>query len=342
MKLIEKILTEAKVNIKKIKNQSDLGKLKSDLLGKNGQLAGEMKKLSSMDELVRKTQGKKLNDIKIEIEKLILERREILEREKLSETLSKQKLDLTIPEKEYNIGNLHPLTKTMEEVSVFFQQNGFVLKDGPNIENNWYNFSALNMSDTHPARQTHDSFYLNTSDINSDKAKLLRTHTSPVQIRTMEQSDPPYRFISIGKTYRADSDKTHTPMFHQIEGVVVDSNINMGHLKNLMLEFIKYFFNKNDIDIRLRPSFFPFTEPSAEIDIKINKSEEWLEILGCGMIHTTVLKNVNVNPLQYRGFAFGMGLERITMIKYNIDDLREFFNGDIRWIKHYGVSPFQI
>ena len=240
------------------------------------------------------------------------------------------------------------MTQVIEEITAIFADMGFAVAEGPDIESDEYNFDKLNIPESHPARQMHDTFYLQG---NGDGKTLLRTHTSPVQIRTMQGGKPPFRFIAPGSTYRCDSDLTHTPMFHQVEGFVIDKGIHMGHLKGCLIEFLKAFFELDEVPVRFRPSFFPFTEPSAEVDIgckrskdelKIGAGEDWLEVLGCGMVHANVLKNCGLDPNEWQGFAFGMGVERLAMLKYGIPDLRTFFDSDTRWLSHYGFDTLNI
>jgi phenylalanyl-tRNA synthetase alpha chain len=298
-----------------------------------------MKKLGQLDGEERKNFGLAINKVKEQIQELLSKRYSILEKEELNKRFYQEKLDLTIPARPYKQGSIHPITQCLDELIQIFAQLGFTIKYGPNIESDWYNFTALNIDENHPARQMHDTFYLQGQ---KDNNVLLRTHTSPIQIRTMQSEKPPFRFIAPGRTYRSDSDMTHTPMFHQIEGLVIDKDIHMGHLKYVINDLISSFFEQSDIEVQFRPSFFPFTEPSAEVDIRIQGNNKWLEVLGCGMVHPNVLRNVGIDPNEYQGFAFGLGIERFAMLKYGIKDLRQFFEGDMRWLKHYGFSPFDI
>ena len=305
-----------------------------------------MPKVSSKKSFCSK--GAKINEIKNQITNLIDLKKKELEEKFLNEKIENESLDITLPIREQKQGKVHPISQVIEEVTAIFGDMGFVLVEGPDIENDYNNFTALNIPEEHPARQMHDTFYL--PDHGNEKV-VLRTHTSPVQIRVMKSGKPPYRVIIPGRTYRSDSDMTHSPMFHQIEGLYIDKNINMGHLKFCVTEFLKAFFNIANLPVRFRPSFFPFTEPSAEVDIgckkgggelKIGEGSDWLEIMGCGMVHPNVLKNCGIDPEEYSGFAFGMGVERIAMLKYGIPDLRTFFESDIRWLKHYGFSAIDI
>jgi phenylalanyl-tRNA synthetase alpha chain len=252
-----------------------------------------------------------------------------------------------LPSRPHSDARLHPLSRTIEEVVAIFAEMGFTVAEGPDIESDYYNFTALNIPEEHPARQEHDTFYLPPDD--EGKRKVLRTHTSPVQIRTMEASEPPIRIIVPGRTYRSDHDATHSPMFHQCEGLVIGDGIHMGHLKGCLIDFCRAFFGVDDLPVRFRPSYFPFTEPSAEVDIgctrdggglKIGAGDDWLEILGSGMVNPRVLENCGYDPNKYQGFAFGMGIERIAMLKYGIPDLRTFYDSDLRWMRHYGFLPF--
>jgi phenylalanyl-tRNA synthetase alpha chain len=329
------ILKLANEEASQVKNLKELENLRVKFLGKQGLLTAEMKKLSNVSDEVRKTLGVELNTIKQDILNLIDNKQAILEKIELEARFKSEKLDLTIPARPKKLGSIHPITQCMEELVAVFSQFGLSLRTGPNIETDWFNFTALNIDENHPARQMHDTFYLHSGH-------LLRTHTSPIQIRAMQNESLPYRFIAPGRTYRSDSDMTHTPMFHQIEGLVIDKDIHMGHLKFVITEFIKAFFEAPNIEVRFRPSFFPFTEPSLEVDIRRNGSESWLEVLGCGMVHPRVLKNVDINPDEYQGFAFGLGVERFAMLKYGIKDLRQVFEGDIRWLKHYNFASLDI
>lgn len=338
---LSQILESAREKIASTETLMGLQQIKVEFLGKQSLLNQQMKKLANLGLADRKKLGESINLLKDRISYLIEEKQIALEQKELTKRFADERTDLTIPARRYKQGSIHPITQATEELIQIFAKFGMMIKSGPNIESDWYNFTALNFYDDHPARQMHDTFYLNSAE--EGKAPLLlRTHTSPIQIRTMQDGAPPFRFIAHGRTYRSDSDLTHTPMFHQIEGLVVDKNINMGHLKYVVSEFIKDFFEQANIEMRFRPSFFPFTEPSAEVDIKTKNSDQWLEVLGCGMIHPNVLKNVDIDSEQYQGFAFGLGVERFAMLKYGIKDLRQFFEGDIRWLKHYNFAAFDI
>lgn len=323
-----------------------LEELRIQYLGKNGLITGQMKNMASLSIEEKKTFGAKINLLKNNIIEAIEKREQLLESKEIESKLALEKIDITLPIRTNNKnGKIHPITQTTQEIIDIFSGLGFSLAKGPEIEDDFHNFTALNIPENHPARQMQDTFYLNTPE-----AMVVRTHTSNVQIRKMMLEKPPFRFIAPGRVYRSESDQTHTPMFHQVEGLCIDKNINMGHLKYCLQEFLKAFFERDDVVIRLRPSFFPFTEPSAEVDIgyslengeiKIGSNERWLEILGCGMVHRKVLENVGINPDEYQGFAFGMGIDRMAMLKYGINDLRKFFESDMRWLNHYGFSLFK-
>jgi phenylalanyl-tRNA synthetase alpha chain len=317
---------------------NELQNIRSQFLGKSSEINNQMKELGQLPGEARKEAGQKINVVRDQMQDLIESRRTELEAALQNAKLAKEKLDLSLPARSCQTGSIHPITQCMEELTQVFSKYGFTVMDGPDIEDDWYNFTALNIAENHPARQMHDTFYLRSEKNN----KVLRTHTSPIQIRTMQNGKPPFRFIAPGRTYRSDSDMTHTPMFHQIEGLVVDKGINMGHLKYVIIDFIRNFFENANIEVQFRPSFFPFTEPSAEVDIRMDKNDRWLEVLGCGMIHPNVLHNVGINPDEYQGFAFGMGVERFAMLKYGMKDLRKFFEGDKRWLNHYNFKNFDI
>jgi phenylalanyl-tRNA synthetase alpha chain len=337
--MLDKILESALKKINVAKTSRQLQDIKVEFLGKSSLINQEMSKLGNALPEERKELGQKINHVKGQIQTAIDEQAEVTQQAELALRFESERLDLTVPARPRACGSIHPVTQCMEELIQVFAKYGFDIKDGPSIEDDWYNFTALNIDENHPARQMHDTFYLKKTD---DKTKLLRTHTSPIQIRTMQNEKPPYRFIAPGRTYRSDSDLTHTPMFHQIEGLVIDKNIHMGHLKYVIIDFIRNFFECSDIEVQFRPSFFPFTEPSAEVDIRMNKNDKWLEVLGCGMVHPNVLKNVGLDPDEYQGFAFGLGVERFVMLKYGIRDLRQFFEGDMRWLNHYNFRALDI
>ena len=348
MQNYDQLKNEILENINNASNLDELEKVRVTSIGKKGMLSVLMKQLGSLEPIKRKETGQKLNLIQKDILDSIEIKRNVLGKQQLDKKLENEKIDISLPVRPEATGRIHPLSRTMDEVISIFSQMGFTVAEGPDIETDYYNFTALNIPKEHPARQEHDTFYFHP-DENGDR-KVLRTHTSPVQIRTMENTTPPIRVIVPGRTYRSDHDATHSPMFHQCEGLVIGDNLNMGHLKGCLIDFCRVFFGVEDLPVRFRPSYFPFTEPSAEVDIgcsrkggelKIGTGEEWLEILGSGMVNPRVLQNCGINPDQYQGFAFGMGLERIAMLKYGIPDLRPFFESDLRWMKHYGFMPFE-
>ena len=318
-------------------------------LGKSGEITLLLKQLGQIAPEKRKEEGQRRNVLKDEIGTAIEARRAVLEAQELEEKLKTDLVDVTLPSPPPAEGRVHPISQTIDEIVAIFGEMGFGVAEGPDIEDDFHNFSALNIPPEHPARQMHDTFYL--PERADGSRLLLRTHTSPVQVRTMQRTTPPLRIIAPGRTYRCDSDMTHTPMFHQVEGLVVDETTHMGHLKGCIVEFCRAFFQVSDLPVRFRPSFFPFTEPSAEVDIgrsrkggelKLGNYGDWLEIMGCGMVHPRVLDACGIDPKRYQGFAFGMGIERIAMLKYGIPDLRTFFEADLRWLKHYGFMPLEV
>ena len=343
---ITKIKNDYLIKFNKKLSLSEVNQIKSDLFGKNGIISAEFKKIGQIEESKRKKFAADLNEIKDILQNKIFLKINELENLEINERLNKEKIDITLPSRPYPKGKIHPVSQTIDEISSIFSEIGFSVEEGPDVENDYNNFTALNTPDDHPARDMHDTFYLD-----KNKKKLLRTHTSPVQIRTMLNNKPPFKIIAPGRTYRSDSDQTHAPMFHQVEGLHIDKNINMGHLKGCLNYFIKEFFEVEKIKMRFRPSHFPFTEPSAEVDIGyeikdgkiiIGEGDKWLEILGCGMVHPNVLKNVNVNYKTYQGYAFGIGIDRLAMLKYGINDLRAFFECDYRWLNHFGFDPLDV
>lgn len=338
--------------LKAIDNATDskiLDEVRVSVLGKKGAITELMKSLASFSVEEKKEMGKKLNILKTEIENALETKKEALATAELNAKLEAERIDVTLPIRPENQGRIHPVSKIYEEVVSIFGEMGFEVAEGPDIEDQFHNFNALNMPANHPARQMQDTFYVpNPESADFDDSYVVRTHTSPVQIRTMENKKPPIRIIAPGRTYRSDYDATHTPMFHQVEGLVIDKNITMAHLKGCLYDFVKAFFELDDIPVRYRPSYFPFTEPSAEMDIGCKKSKtelkigagtDWLEILGCGMVHPNVLRAGGIDPDEYQGFAFGVGIDRLAMLKYGIPDLRTFFESDVRWLKHYGFLP---
>ncbi len=319
-------------------------------LGKKGRITDLMKTLGKMDPEERKTTGAALNVLKDEIADLIATQERALKRQVLEQRLANETMDVSLSARPETKGSIHPINQTMEELTSIFAAMGFHISEGPDIEDDWHNFTALNFPPGHPAREMHDTFYLpdDPEETGESAKKLLRTHTSTVQIRAMKEKGVPIKTIVMGRTYRSDYDITHTPMFHQCEGLYIDKNVHMGHLKGCVLDFVRAYFDIDDLPLQFRPSFFPFTEPSAEIDIgcsrkdgglKIGAGEDWLEIGGCGMVHPNVIRNCGFDPDEYQGFAFGMGVERMAMLKYNIPDLRTFFESDVRWLEHYGFDP---
>jgi phenylalanyl-tRNA synthetase alpha chain len=339
------ILLEFEKRLTSITTRDDLENLRVEYLGKSGIVTKEMQKLATLSVEEKKSFGSLINQIKTNISEKLSEYKEILEAKALEQKLQNEYLDVTIPGRYRSKGSLHPITQTIESMVHIFSALGFKVKEGSSIENDWHNFTALNIPQNHPSRQMHDTFYVNKENF------LLRTHTSPIQIRTMEENKPPIKIVAHGRVYRCDSDMTHTPMFHQIEGLYIDKDIHMGHLKSVITEFLHVFFENDKIKIRFRPSFFPFTEPSLEVDIGcsrkngkliLGEGDDWLEVLGCGMVHPNVLRNCKIDPEIYQGFAFGMGVDRFAMLKYEIADLREFFSGDKRWLNHYNFSGIDI
>jgi phenylalanyl-tRNA synthetase alpha chain len=326
-----------------------LESLRVGLLGKKGEISLLMKSLGEMGPEQRKAFGQQVNGLRDDVSAALDARKAMLTSAALDARLAAETIDVTLTARPENEGRIHPISQTIDEITAIFGQMGFAVAEGPDIEDDFHNFTALNFPPDHPARQMHDTFFLPEQP--DGTRRLLRTHTSPVQVRTMLSQKPPIRVIIPGRTYRCDSDMTHTPMFHQVEGLVIDEATHMGHLKGCLIEFVRSFFEIDDVPVRFRPSFFPFTEPSAEVDIgcsrkdgelKIGAGADWLEILGCGMVHPNVLKNCGIDPELYQGFAFGMGIERIAMLKYGIPDLRTFFDSDLRWLKHYGFLPLDV
>ncbi len=318
-------------------------------LGRKGSVSTMMRGLGQMDPALRKAVAPALNQLKDKLGQAIAARRDALARAEREARLALQRIDVTLPVRPEPAGRIHPISQVMDEIGEIFADMGFSIAEGPDIEDDFHNFTALNIPAEHPARQMMDTFYLPEKPDGS--RMVLRTHTSPVQIRTMETLAPPHRIIIPGRTYRCDSDQTHTPMFHQLEGLVIDRTSHMGHLKGTLEEFCRAFFEVDHVRMRFRPSHFPFTEPSAEVDIgcafeagqiRIGEGEDWLEILGCGMVHPKVLAAVGLDPEVYQGFAWGMGIDRIAMLKYGIPDLRAFFDSDLRWLRHYGFVPLDV
>ena len=345
---IEHLRSEWSTAIAAAATPESLEQIRVAALGRKGKITEAMKSLGSLDAEARRAAGQALNALKDEIAAALEVRKRALDAAALDERLVSERVDVTLPTRPERDGRIHPISQTVDEVVAIFGEMGFTVAEGPHIEDDYHNFTALNIPPEHPARQMHDTFYLQARADGS--RRLLRTHTSPVQIRAMEHGKPPFRLIVPGRTFRSDSDMTHTPMFHQVEGLVVDEHAHMGHLKGCLIEFCRTYFEVPDVPVRFRPSYFPFTEPSAEVDIgcsraggelRIGAGDDWLEILGCGMVHPRVLENCGIDSTRYQGFAFGMGMERIAMLKYGIPDLRTFFESDLRWLRHYGFVPLE-
>jgi phenylalanyl-tRNA synthetase alpha chain len=327
-----------------------LDAVRIDALGKQGSVSALLKTLGQMSPEERQMQGPVINGLREAVTEAIATKKEALETAALNERLATEGLDMTLPAPEAPRGSVHPVSQVMDELAEIFADMGFAVAEGPEIEDDWRNFTALNIPETHPARAMHDTFYFPNKDAEG-RAMLLRTHTSPVQIRTMTSQEPPIRIIAPGRVYRSDSDATHTPMFHQIEGLVIDKGIHLGHLKWTLETFLKAFFERDDVVLRLRPSYFPFTEPSVEVDVGytvvngkrvIGGSDGWMEVLGSGMVHRKVIENCGLDPDVWQGFAFGTGVDRLAMLKYGMDDLRAFFDGDVRWLGHYGFAALDV
>ncbi len=321
-----------------------------DALGKQGSVSGLLKTLGAMSPEERQQQGPVINGLREAVTAAIGAKKAELDTAILNERLATERLDMTLPAPEAPRGTIHPVSQVMDELAEIFADMGFAVAEGPEIEDDWHNFTALNIPETHPARAMHDTFYFPNKDAEG-RSMLLRTHTSPVQIRTMTSQEPPIRIIAPGRVYRSDSDATHTPMFHQIEGLVIDKGIHLGHLKWTLETFLKAFFERDDVVLRLRPSYFPFTEPSVEVDVGysvvkgkrvIGGSEGWMEVLGSGMVHRKVIEACGLDPDVWQGFAFGTGVDRLAMLKYGMDDLRAFFDGDNRWLQHYGFNALDV
>ena len=326
MDQLNQLIDQAKKDFASCLKLAELDHIKSKFLGKSGPITEAMKSLASLSPEEKPKKGAEINQVKKQIEALLEARKQEISNLELNEKLEKEKIDVTLPSRPKVKGSLHPVMNTIDEISTIFHGIGFDVADGPEIEDDFHNFTALNIPESHPARAMHDTFYVN-------KEYVLRTHTSPVQIRYMENNTPPIQIISPGRVYRVDSDATHSPMFHQVEGLVINEDVNFANLKGVVQSFLQSFFEDENLTIRFRPSYFPFTEPSAEIDMSWN--DGWLEIGGCGMVHPNVLKHVNIDPEMYQGFAFGLGVERLTMLKYGINDLRHFFNHDLRFLEQF-------
>ena len=346
---LEALTSELMGQVAAAQSLTALEELRVAALGRKGRVTEMMKGLGGLDGEARKERGRALNLLKDALTDAIEARKAALAEAELDARLEQERVDVTLPARPESQGRLHPISQTIDELTAIFGEMGFAVAEGPDIEDDFHNFGALNIPPEHPARQMMDTFYLRPKP--DGTRMVLRTHTSPVQVRTMLAEKPPIRIIAPGRAYRSDSDMTHTPMFHQVEGLVVDRHTHMGHLKGCLIEFCRAFFELPDVPVRFRPSHFPFTEPSAEVDIgcsraggelRIGAGEGWLEILGCGMVHPKVLAACAIDPTVYQGFAFGMGIERIAMLKYGIPDLRTFFEADLRWLRHYGFAPLDV
>ncbi len=327
----------AELSIKAADTVADLDQIRVEYLGKKGKITGMLKTLGKLSAEERPKAGAVINEVKVALQNTINARRQALEAALLQAQLDSERIDVTLPGRKSDVGSLHPVTQTMARIEEFFTSVGYQVEEGPEVEDDYHNFEALNIPAHHPARAMHDTFYI-------DPTTVLRTHTSPVQVRTMERQKPPIRIICPGRVYRCDSDLTHTPMFHQVEGLVVDKNVSFADLKGTVDQFLKAFFEA-DLAVRFRPSYFPFTEPSAEVDIqctnckgkgcRVCKQTGWLEIMGCGMVHPNVFTQSGIDPDEYTGFAFGMGVERLAMLRYGVNDLRLFFENDLRFLKQF-------
>ncbi|MEO1890952.1 MAG: phenylalanine--tRNA ligase subunit alpha [Candidatus Thioglobus sp.] len=336
--MINTILDQAKASIAAAESLKELDDLRVKFLGKKGELTALLKGLGKLSKEERPKMGEAINQAKVNLQNLLTDRKNHLETLELEKRLLKEKIDVSLPGRNVEMGGLHPVTITLNRIQSLFAKNGFEVEVGPEIEDDFHNFTALNIPEHHPARAMHDTFYF-------DESTVLRTHTSPVQIRTMENKKPPLRIIAPGRVYRCDSDITHTPMFHQVEGLIVDKDANFAQLKGLLIDFLRAYFEKEDLQVRFRPSYFPFTEPSAEADIecvicggegcRVCKKTGWLEVLGCGVVHPNVLNSVGVDAEEFTGLAFGMGVERLAMLRYGVNDLRLFFENDIRFLKQF-------
>lgn len=323
---LDAIINQAKAHINNAQDAATLDTVRVEFMGKKGHMTELLKGLGKLSNEERPAAGQLINDAKQQIQTLINARGDLLRMQELNAKLAGETIDVSLPGRGTDLGGLHPVSRTIKRIESFFGELGFVVKHGPEVEDGFHNFDALNIPDNHPARADHDTFYFNP-DV------MLRTQTSGVQIRTMEVEKPPLRIISPGRVYRNDYDQTHTPMFHQVEGLMVDKNVSFTELKGILHDFLNNFFEA-DLQVRFRPSYFPFTEPSAEVDV-MGKNGKWLEVLGCGMVHPNVLRAVNIDPEEFTGFAFGMGVERLTMLRYGVNDLRAFFENDLRFLKQF-------
>ena len=327
-----------------------LDALRVAALGKSGSITARLKSLGAMDPEARAREAPKIHGLREAVANAIAARKDALEAAELEQRLATERVDLSLPVDETPQGSVHPVSQVMDELAEIFADLGFAVAEGPEIEDQWHNFTALNMGETHPARAMMDTFYVHPR-VEGEEARVLRTHTSPVQVRSMMSLGAPLRIIAPGRVYRSDSDATHTPMFHQVEGLVIDRAITLGHLKWTLETFLKAFFERDDVVLRMRPSYFPFTEPSAEVDVGwsmekgrrvVGGCEGWMEVLGSGMVHPRVIAACGLDPDEWQGFAFGTGVDRLAMLKYGMDDLRAFFDGDMRWLRHYGFSALDV
>jgi phenylalanyl-tRNA synthetase alpha chain len=348
---IETLQTELITAIDSASTLEALEAVRVSALGKQGSVSALLKTMGGMSPDERQTQGPIINGLRESITSALAAKKAELETAELNRRLATERIDMTLPAPDAPRGTIHPVSQVMDELAEIFADMGFAVAEGPEIEDDWHNFTALNIPETHPARAMHDTFYF-PDDMARDAQKMvLRTHTSPVQIRTMTSQEPPIRIIAPGRVYRSDSDATHTPMFHQIEGLVIDKGIHLGHLKWTLETFLKAYFEREDVVLRLRPSYFPFTEPSVEVDVGysvingkrvIGGAEGWMEVLGSGMVHRKVIEACGLDPDVWQGFAFGTGVDRLAMLKYGMDDLRAFFDGDNRWLQHYGFNALDV
>ena len=348
---IEELEREISGAVAAAADEAALEEIRVAALGKKGSVSELLKTLGTMSPEERKDAGPRFNGLKDRIGEAIAARREVLKGEALTRRLNTERADVTLPVRPSPLetGRIHPVSQVIDEITAICADLGFAIAEGPDIETDYYNFTALNFPERHPAREMHDTFFLKPRP--DGERLLLRTHTSPVQIRTMETQKPPIRVVIPGRTYRCDSDQTHTPMFHQLEGLVIDEKTHIGHLKWVLQEFCRAFFEVDEVQMRFRPSYFPFTEPSMEVDIRCRRignevrfgeGDDWMEILGCGMVHPNVLRHGGLDPDRYQGFAWGMGIDRLAMLKYGMPDLRAFFDADIRWLRHYGFRPLDM
>ncbi|EPM7728727.1 phenylalanine--tRNA ligase subunit alpha [Vibrio vulnificus] len=326
MQHLQEIIANANAAIDAAQSLVALDEVRVQYLGKKGELTAQLQSLGKLPPEERREAGQEINKAKEVVQHALAARKDALQRAELEAKLASETIDVTLPGRRIENGGLHPVTRTVERIEQFFGELGFNVESGPEIEDAFHNFDALNIAADHPARTDHDTFFFNPD-------LMLRTHTSGVQIRTMENGKPPFSFIAPGRVYRNDYDQTHTPMFHQVEGMLVDENVNFAQLKGILHDFLCNFFEE-EVEVRFRPSYFPFTEPSAEVDV-MGKNGKWLEVLGCGMVHPNVLRSVGIDPEKYSGFAFGMGVERLTMLRYGVNDLRAFFENDLRFLKQF-------